>query len=206
MRTATHDRGTRMFRRRITRRMPWSRVPLRRRSDQIQAWLNLAVVMAMLVIAPWAGWRAASTAYLSEARANEWERQHHRPVVATLSQDAPVRSAAGGEAVPASETVSVPATWTGPDGLAHTSTVSVVGGTRAGSTVTVWVDDRGTLVPPPRRRNAGVDALVAGLLTVIALAAFLAGVRRIAVWRLDRRRLRSWEAEWQIVGPGWSRR
>jgi hypothetical protein len=28
----------------------------------------------------------------------------------------------------------------------------------------------------------------------------------IMVRRLDRRRLRSWEAQWQIVGPGWSRR
>ena len=206
MRAATRDRGTGMWGRRITRRMPWSRVPLRRRSDRIQAWLNLLVVMAMVVIAPWAGWRAASTAYRSEVRANEWERQHHRPVVATLSQDAPVRYAAGGEAAPASETVSVPASWTGPDGVAHTGTVPVAGGTRAGSTVTVWVDDRGALVTPPRRRNAGVDAWVAGLLTVLALTAFLGGARRIVVWRLDRRRLRSWEAEWLIVGPGWSRR
>ena len=39
-----------------------------------------------------------------------------------------------------------------------------------------------------------------------AVAAGLAGIRRIVIWGLDRRRLRTWQAEWLVVGPLWSHR
>jgi hypothetical protein len=186
--------------------MPWRRTPLRRGHDVVQAWFTLVVVMAMLLVAPWVAWWAASTTYLAEMRASAWERQHRHAVPAVLERDAVERSADGGAAAPGARTVPVPARWTGPDGAVRWGTVSVAAGARAGSTVTVWVDRRGTVAAPPRQRNPVMDASVAAMLAVAALTAFLGGVRHIVVRCLDRCRMRSWEAEWLIVGPRWSRR
>jgi hypothetical protein len=202
---------------RIVRRVPWRRTPLRRGADKVQAWFTLVVVMAALVLAPWVAWWTASTMYVAGVRASEWETEHRRSVTAVVVQDAPAgsssagsssagSSSAGGEALPAAENVSAPVRWTGPDGTIRSGTVPVALGTRAGSTVTVWLDEHGTLTSPPRRRNSALDAAVAATFAVTAVIAFLGSVRRIVIWRLDRRRLRSWETEWLIFGPRWSRR
>lgn len=195
-----------MWGRRIARRTPWSRTPLRRGPDKIQMWFTLVAVMVTLVAAPLVAWWAASTTYLAEVRASAWEWQHHRPVAAVLVQDAPERSHDGLAEASYPEIVPVPARWSGPDGAVRSGIALAAVGTRAGSMVTVWVDERGTVVRPPRRRSPTVDASVAATLAVAAVAAFVGGLRRIVVWHLDRRRLRSWEAEWLIVGPKWSRR
>lgn len=194
-----------MWERRIVRRMPWRRAQLRRGSDKLQAWLTLVVIMAVLLAAPWAAWWSASTTYGAEVRASEWEAAHRRAVAAVLVQDAAAPPAAG-EALPGPEHVPAPVRWTGSDGTVRSAAVPVAVGTRAGSAVTVWVDERGALTSPPRRRNPTLDASVAATFAVTAVIVFLGGARRLVVWRLDRRRLRSWEAEWQIIGPRWSRR
>nr|WP_106126427.1 hypothetical protein [Pseudosporangium ferrugineum] len=168
--------------------------------------MTLGLAMVILLAGPWVAWRAGSMAYGADVRANAWEKQHHRPAVAVLVQDAPNLVYAAGEAPPLPTDVSVLARWSGPDGVDRSGAVPVPAGMPAGSTVPVWIDEHGDLVRPPRRRNAGVDASAAALLAVAVLVALLAGVRRIVVRRLDRRRLRSWEAEWMMVGPRWSRR
>jgi hypothetical protein len=195
-----------MWERRIVRRMPWRRAPLRRGSDKLQAWLTLAMIMTALVAAPWVAWWTASTTYGAEVRAAEWEVAHRRTVAAVLTQDAAAGPPAAGEALPGPEYTPAPVRWTDPDGTVRSAKVAVAVGTRAGSAVTVWVDEHGALTSPPRRRNPTLDASVAATFAATAVLALLGGARRIVVWRLDRRRLRSWEAEWQIVGPGWSRR
>jgi hypothetical protein len=186
--------------------MPWSRSPLRRRSDRIQAWATLGMILVTLLVAPWVAWRAGSTMYVAEARARAWERQHHRPVAAVLMQDAPARVQDGGAAPPVLPNVAVPARWTDPDGAVRSGIVTVAVGTRAGSVVTVWLDEHGKQVSSPRRGKPTADASVVAALAAAAVIGFLGSVRHIIVWRLDRRRLRSWEAEWLIVGPRWSRR
>lgn len=190
-----------MWGRPIGRRMPWARMPLRRGSDRVQAWLTFVLVVTMVLVAPWVIWWAGRTTYRGSERASAWERQHHVPVQAVLLDDAS-RQGDGGDAV----TVRVKARWTAPDGALRTATISAPEGLRAGSSLPIWVDDHGTVVPRPGRRSPTVDAAVVALLAAGGLATSLSGVRRIVVWRLDRRRLRSWEAEWLIVGPRWSRR
>ncbi|MCA2211458.1 Rv1733c family protein [Jidongwangia harbinensis] len=195
-----------MCSRRIASRMPWNRNPLRRGSDTVQAWLTLVVVLATLIVAPWLAGHVAHTTYRSGMRAMAWEEQHHRPVTAVLLEDAPDLVPGGAEAPPGPDTVSVPARWTGADGTVRTGSVPAAGGTPAGDAVTVWVDDRGTVVRPPVRRSPTLDAWVAATMAALTLVAALVVTRRILVWRLDRRRLRSWETEWLVVGPRWSRR
>ncbi|GGQ48802.1 Rv1733c family protein [Couchioplanes azureus] len=185
------------------RRMPWARVPLRRGTDRVQAWLTLVLVTTTLLAAPGAAWWAASTTYRGVAQAVAWDRQHRVPVVAVLVEDA---AGPDGGAGPGAGTVPVRARWTGPDGAARSGMISAPAGTRAGSPVPIWLDDHGRTVPKPARRSPVADAMLAAVLAGGAVVAGLGGVRRIVVWRLDRRRLRSWEAQWQVVGPQWSRR
>ena len=126
-------------------------------------------------------------------------------MTAVLVQDAPTPAGAGDDRAP-SEARQTAARWTGPDGIVRTGTIDADPGLRRGSAVPIWVDDRGAVAPPPGRRCAGSDAAAAAFIVVVALAAGLAGIHRIVVWWLDRRRLRAWQAEWLVVGPRWSHR
>jgi hypothetical protein len=187
--------------------LPWRRAPLRRGSDTIQAWLTLAVILASFLAAPWIAWWTASTTYGTEQRASEWAAGHSHAVTAILVRDATTaRPTAGDPELPGPQHVLVPARWTGPDGVVRSGSVPVAVGTRAGSTVDVWIDEHGALTTPPRRHNPALNATVAATVAASVAIVLLAGVRLAVVWSLDRRRLRSWEAEWQIVGPRWSRR
>jgi hypothetical protein len=43
------------------------------------------------------------------------------------------------------------------------------------------------------------------VIALAILAVFLAGIAWIAARILDKRRLASWESDWLVVGPRWSR-
>ena len=179
---------------------------MRRRSDRIEAWVTFAVVMTILLIAPLAGWWAGRESYRQDVRTNDWERQHRFSVTAVLLQDATATEVAVGDAAVAATVVRTPARWTDPRGLSHSGMVFAGIGAKAGDTVPVWVDDAGAVAGAPGGRNPGMDATVPAVLAAFSVAAVLAALRRLVVWRLDRRRLQSWQAEWAVVGPRWSHR
>jgi hypothetical protein len=160
--------------------------------------------MATLLVAPWAAWTAGQTTYAGEVRANAWERQHDVAATAVLLENAPAGVPSGTDSVP--RTVPARAYWIGPDGMRRTGYVDAVPREPAGSTVAVWVDEHGAVVPAPARRKPMVDAVASGLLAVCLIACGIAGLHRIVAWRLNRRRLREWQAQWLIVEPLWSRR
>ena len=193
-----------MWIRRTLRGMGWGRNPLRRTTDRVEAWLTLVLVAATLVVAPWAASRVAHEAYGDAVQTAAWEAQHRFQVEAVLLQDAR-QDPAGDEPSP-QENVPTIAQWTGRDGIVHTGTAYAGNGTRAGTTIRIWIDDRGLLSGPPSRRDPRIDAAMAAILTVCGIAAGLAGIRRIIHWLLDRRRMRAWQLEWMTTGPGWSRR
>jgi hypothetical protein len=188
------------------KQMARCRNPLRRTSDRIEALLTFLLVMTMLLVGPWAGWSAARATYGHDVRVSTWEWKHRFAVAAVLLQNAAAPISTEDAWMRATPPTRTAARWTGPDGLVHTGTVVADVGARAGSTVPIWVDDHGTVATPPGLRSPTVDAVMAALLVMLGLAAGLAGIRRIVVWRLDRRRLRSWQAEWLVVGPRWSHR
>jgi hypothetical protein len=188
---------------RIIRGMGWGRNPLRRRSDRIEACLTLLFIAAMFAVGPWAASRAAQAAYHSDVRATAWEMQHRFQVDALLLEDA--RRELTTDADSPADDVPTIAQWIGRDAVIHTGTVFVRAGARAGTTVSIWIDDRGLLSGPPGRRSPQIDTVVAAVLTLFGIAGGLAGIRRIVRWELDRRRLRAWQLEWMTVGPGWTR-
>jgi hypothetical protein len=193
-----------MWIRRTVRGMGWGRNPLRRTTDRVEAWLTLVLVAVTLVVAPLAASRVAHEAYRDTVRAAAWESQHLFQAEAVLLQDAR-QGPAGDEPTP-QENVPAIARWTDRDGIVHTGTAYTANGTRAGTTISIWIDDRGLLSGPPSRRQPRVDAAMAAILTVCGIAVGLAGIRRIMHCLLDRRRMRAWQLEWMTTGPGWSRR
>lgn len=192
--------------------MTWSimrrkRNPLRRASDRIEAATTFLVIMTMLLLVPWVGWRTAETTYRNEVRASAPDRQRRFHVAAVLLADAVLpRAEAGADGQPAPTTVPAPVRWTGPDGAVHTGMAPASVGSRERSTVEIWVDENGSVVDPKDHLNPALDAVVLALAAMVGLGAGLFSAYRIVVWRLNRRRLRSWQAQWLVVEPRWSRR
>jgi hypothetical protein len=119
-----------------------------------------------------------------------------------LTQNAPASSIDPYAAVPDTW---VTARWTAPDGTARSGQVLAPIGSFAGAVVPVWVSASGAVADPPAR-HADVVAQVAVtmMLTSITLTGLLLGVRAVAQHFLDRRRFRSWDAEWRSIGPLWT--
>jgi hypothetical protein len=190
---------------RIARQLGWGRNALRRASDRLEIRLTLVLVLATLVLSPWVGRQAAQVGYREVARSNAWEREHHHQVQAVLVESGAARPAGGAHGPDAAVAGLAVVRWTAPDGTVRTGTVYVPVRRRADDAVPIWIDDRGRVTGPPTRRNPRTGAGVAAVLSVCAVAAGLAGVRRILSWQLDRHRLRAWQTEWAVVGPVWSR-
>jgi len=193
-----------MWFRRWIRRMGWGRNPLRRTSDRIEAWLSLLLLGLMVVIGPWVASLAAHAAYRDNVRTTAWETRHRFQVDAVLLADAPQEP--GDSSSPPPEKVPAIAHWTGRDATVHTGTVLADNGSRAGTVVRIWIDDRSLVSgPPPSRSSPRTDAAAVAALVLAGIAGGLAGIRRIIRWQLDRRRIRAWQLEWTTVGPDWTR-
>ncbi|MER7489218.1 hypothetical protein ABTY20_25585 [Streptomyces sp. NPDC126497] len=179
----------------------WRRNPLRRRSDLVEAWLLLAVLVLALLSGAFCGLAAASAVDGSLAE----RRERATPVPAVLTEDtaglsAPVTQDGGGG-------VWAKVRWTAPDGADRTGRTEVDPGAPAGTEVTVWTDPAGRLVPaPPDGAEARFQTVMAGATVAVAAG----GVVLLGGWlvraRLRLRRLDEWEAEWCRVEPSWRRR
>lgn len=178
------------------------RNPLRRTSDRIEGWSTFLTVMTLLLITPWATWSVAANAFREDVRATEWDRQHRFQVTAVLLEDPIVPAGEG----PPPGPPSARARWTGPDGVTRTGTVDTEVRSRAGTTQPIWVDELGSVAAAPLRRSPVAHAILSGLLVAGSVTGLLIALHRIVAWRLDRRRMRDWEAQWQVVEPQWSHR
>ncbi|MFJ8532293.1 hypothetical protein [Streptomyces sp. NPDC093591] len=179
--------------------------PLRRRSDVVEAWTFLAVVVLLLVVAPLVGTLTAWWAHdeaRAAAREQRAERRHLRAEVVGRTSDAlPV--AQDGRRPSERATVR----WTEPDGDPRTATARVPAGTRNGDTVDVWLDSRGRGVAPPADSTAVWQhtVIIGVCATGGAVAVILSGhavVRHAAM----RRRLAEWDQEWARTEPEWTGR
>ena len=198
-----------MWARQIARRMGWSHNPLRRTSDRVEAWATMVLIAAMVLIAPWLAAKAAHATYRDDIRTTAYEEAHRYAVRAVLLEDASWQadstdSTEGGGPPP--DLVPTSARWSLRDGVVRTETVLAHVGQRAGSTMVIWVDDRGALSGPPGHRSPQTDAMLVAVLTLCAVAGALAGVLGIIRWMLNRHRLRSWQAEWTVIERRWSDR
>ncbi|MEV8531689.1 hypothetical protein [Streptomyces sp. NPDC051211] len=193
----------------------WRRNPLRRPTDLIEAWVALAAVLCLLVVAPAIGWISGLQVDSTLQRAAREQRQERHLVPAVVVRpvaDRPAGAGAGAAAEPAAQRQSpqrtqIVAAWTAPDGSSHQGTVPAAEEPpRPGDRFRIWTDDEGRLVGRPLDPSTTVvHAGLAGLAAMLGSAALVETVRRMVVRRLMHRRYIRLDRAWAAAGPDWGR-
>lgn len=189
--------------RRFRRRFLLGSGPLMRATDRIEVLARVLFVGLVLGAVPIALAVATAAGSSTQSVADAQAASRHK-VTATLLEDA-ARPAADSDHAPS--LASVPATWSARPGVPREGTVLGPTGAKAGSTVTIWVDDSGDVTTPPLDGSDVVNqAVVGGVSTFFGISA-AAGLGYIAVrTMLERSRVRRWAADWAVVEPVWSRK
>jgi len=124
-------------------------------------------------------------------------------VSARLLEAAPLRGGGSDNLVTRSAARAV---WTGPAGTEQEGLVVVLAGTKAGSTVSIWLDADGHRTRKPLDGGDIMGRTVGdGVLTLLGLSALAFGVYAGFRAALDRSRSRRWAAEWATVEATWTR-
>lgn len=173
---------------------------LRRRTDRIAAFATVGLLVVFLVAAPIAAIVAGHWAYRWSV-SQQQDQRSWRQVTAVLLQKAPVEP--GSFDASGSWTL---ARWTPPGEHARDGVIPVAAGTPVGSRVRIWLDRSGGWAGPPLgAQMVVVRVATAVTATIIMVATVLAAVASVGQWLLDRRRLAGWEADWNAVGPQWTK-
>ncbi|NGO15448.1 hypothetical protein G5C60_49720 [Streptomyces sp. HC44] len=189
-----------MTRRTTVRLWRWRSNPLRRRVDVVEAWVVLAAWLFALVGGLIAGLVTADVV----ARSVDRQREERRTVTAVLAERAPERSPA--QAV-GEDLVWATVRWKAPDGSVRTGEAQVRPEARKGTRTTIWTDRDGALMAKPLSdAEAVLQAASAGVLAATGAG----GTVLLGAWafrvRLDRRRMRQWDAEWERADLRWGGR
>ena len=189
--------------RRMSRLIRWlaGRNPLRRPVDRIEG-----TVLVVLTAAFFAGMVLASVVGVHTYQSQRAASAGLRPVVATLSQTAPLlydSLVQRGQAE---------ARWHDPGGSEKSGVLTIwtvpgILGATAGAQIPVWLNRSGQPAAPP----GGQAAMVVNALAVSAAAAGLIGLALLSCYVLcrlvlDRRRLAAWESAWSLTEPRWTTR
>jgi hypothetical protein len=142
------------------------------------------LMAAWMVASPFVAYAAGRWAHATLSREAQAQRAALRQVPAILLEPASVRRADG--------TRGMLAQWRLPDGTLRTGSVAAPGGTAAGSTVMVWVNQAGDPADPPIRQAdiANGTELVQGSAAAL-FAVALAVIGRRTHHSLDPRRTAS---------------
>ncbi len=186
----------------------------------VEAWVALAAVVCLLVLAPVAGLVAGTRVDDTLQRAVREQAQARRQVSAVVlhpPKEPPADPAAGtaggaggSESAPSGQSGPYPrvlAEWTAPDGTARTGPVTTVDGTpKPGDRLRIWTDRTGRPVSRPLDPVvAAAYAGLAGFAAAGALALLVDTVRRLVVRRLMHHRYARLDRAWAAAGPDWGR-
>jgi hypothetical protein len=196
---ATADEGLETF---TVRLPPWpifglfSRNPLVRASDRIDALVSALAVVVLLLAVPVAA--AVGTAVHDSRRDVYAEQTRTRHIItATITDDTAAQT------ISRTNTANLPARWSAA-GAEHTGVVKAQPATKIGDHVAIWVDDNGALADEPTATTrAAVDAVTVAVAIWASLAAatavLLTGTRAVC----DRIRAIGWQHDIDtLVGPG----
>lgn len=187
---------------RLLRRLGRDGNPLCRPEDTLAALIAPAALIIFLALAPLVAVLAAAWVHAGNT-AVERAQKHWHSVEGVLIEPAP-----GPEMTSSGAnlwTVWVLARWK-VDGVTHRGDVLARAKSPAGSPVRIWLDRAGTVEAQPlSAAQLGLYAESAMAIALALLAMFLAALAW-ATWHvLERRRLKSWENAWLVIGPRWSR-
>ncbi|MFJ9683341.1 hypothetical protein ACIRP2_35645 [Streptomyces sp. NPDC101194] len=188
----------------------WRRNPLRRATDRREAWVALAALLLMVLVAPALGWVCGSftdDALQESVRTQQAQRHATTAVVVRRAPDAPhfvTDSEVPSERGPQTLVV---ARWKAPDGTNRHGTVSTLSRkTRPGAVVEIWTDLDGRPTPRPMDApTARTHAALAGFGVTLLAVGLVEGGRRLIVWRMVRKRYNRIDLAWAAAGPDWGR-
>lgn len=180
--------------------------PLKRRSDRLQAVARVVVVIAVATAPALAVAAAtATTADLESVAATQ--AADRKASHALVLRDAPVRTDTENAEYPPVVTVATSGQWIAPDGAVHEGTVRVRPGTRAGTSVPVWVGSDGELTTAPLDpASIQGSAMAVGALVLAGVPVPVWTLYFFLCFALDARRERAWEKGWAAVEPVWGTR
>ncbi|MEU1473868.1 hypothetical protein [Streptomyces sp. NPDC005760] len=187
----------------------WRRNPLRRGTDLAEAWVGLVALLLILALGPVIGFLTGQVAQDALQQSVREQHDSRRPVTATVIRAldrSPLDAdpeAASGRAVHSR----VVADWTAPDGTSHQGTVMAeLQSPHRGDHFSVWTDLHGRIAARPLdSATATTHAVLAGTGAALLTAGLIEGARRLAVWRMVRRRYARWDRAWERAGPDWGR-
>lgn len=182
----------------------WRRNPLRRRTDRLEGWIALGLLLAVPALGLVVMFAVGDAAY-RHYRATAWHQAHTRHATpAVLVHDSPGHPEPGSDEARQTR-YPVTVRYTAPDGRTRTGKADVLPGLSAGSTADVWVGADGTLTEPPwtgeQVRSRAMGWALPAFLSV-AVAGLAA--HRAAGLALRRRNLDAWDAEWAETAPRWT--
>lgn len=187
----------------------WRRNPLRRGTDLAEAWVGLAALLLILVVTPMIGSVIGGAAQDALQRSVREQRESRQLVTATVIRkldrsplDADPETTSGRDV-----RTRVVADWTAPDGTPHQGHVMADLQTpHRGDHFDIWTDLHGRIAARPLdSATATTHAVLAGVGAALLTAGLIEGCRRLAVWRMVRRRYARWDQAWDRAGPDWGR-
>ncbi|MFF5184431.1 hypothetical protein ACFY30_11660 [Streptomyces sp. NPDC000345] len=187
----------------------WRHNPLRRGTDLAEAWVALAALLLILLVAPVVGSLTGTLAQEALQQSVREQRQSRHEVTATVVRKvdgAPLE--ADPEAASGRDARSrVLADWTAPDGtVRHGTVLASLKTPHRGDHFAIWTDAHGRLVARPLdSATATTHAVLAGFGAALLTAGVVEGARRLIVWRMVRRRYARWDQAWDRAGPDWGR-
>ena len=193
-----HDRPTTG---QAIRRFTLGSGPLKRTSDRLE-FLARVVLTSVLLWAVAIALAVATASYAQGRSEVTTQAAEKEQVVAELVDDAAVQKG-GAEGV--SDVARATAVWIAPSGVERTETISVPAAARAGSSLTIWVDQDGDRTTRPLSSGDVVGWTVGiAFLTYLCISMAAVGAYRLFRMQLDRGRSRRWAAEWAVVEPKWT--
>jgi hypothetical protein len=187
----------------------WRHNPLRRKTDLAEAWLALVALLLILVVGPVIGSLVGGVAQDVLQRSVREQRESRHQVTATVVRkldrsplDAEPEASSGRDL-----RSRVVADWTAPDGTTqHGTVLAALPSPHRGDHFTMWTDQHGRMVARPlESATATTHAVLAGVGAALLTAGAVEGARRLAVWRMVRRRYARWDQAWDRAGPDWGR-
>ncbi|MGX1564092.1 Rv1733c family protein [Streptomyces sp. NPDC055506] len=187
----------------------WRRNPLCRATDLAEAWVALAALLLILLVAPVAGALVGGAAQDTLQQSVRTQHEARHPVTATVVRkldrsplDADPETSTGRDL-----RNRVLADWTAPDGTAHQGPVLAgLKDPQQGDEFRIWTDRHGRMVARPLdSATASTHAVLGGIGAALAAGGLVEGGRRLIVWRMVRRRYARWDQAWDKAGPDWGR-
>ncbi len=190
---------------RLVRRHGFTRSPLCRSTDRVEAGLTAALAVLALLTVLIATVFAINVYQRAQTEAATKTAQQ-TPVTAVLLTDAALPPADSPEQGVPGDTTAL-ARWQPPNGQQHTAPLWVSADRHAGDRMSIWIDQQGNRVDPPATAwSMTADAVAYGI-ALLASGWVLLGLLWWAVCHvLGRINAAWWDLDWERTGPGWSRR